>query len=197
MKFKKIIIIIILITLIFSLSGCYENNDNNERIIFNYSIYIGIGKESDFEIIAPIPLNQNGSISKINNFLKLNEGVAEYDLITSEKGQGLKIKSNQNLEIIAKGEKKLDIEIEDEKPRTQLSLLFDENNNGIMDEYNYIYYWFYLNSTHNNIINISISFRVTNDLGSSASRISMFAEGQISGEGWQKIEGKKNYKSID
>ena len=195
MRLKFISFFIIIILLVFILSGCISDDKNSKKEIA-YDFYIKIDNTNGFEydIIIPLSINRNESISKINDYLEIEEGNGNIEYISTKYGYGLKIKSNTNLKIISKGKDKLDIEIENNKPQTQLSLLFDENNNSIMDEYNKVEYWLYLNSTNNDIINVEISLIIKKYHNSSFTSMYCYVEGQIS-NGWQKIEGKKIYKS--
>ena len=94
---------------------------------------------------------ENGSLSEINDYLHIVNGNGNHNFILTEYGSGLNIRSNESLKIISKGNNKLDIEIENNKPQTQLSLLFDENNDSLLDEYNKVKYWFNLNATNNKL----------------------------------------------
>ena len=195
MRLKFISFFIITILLLFVLSGCIADDKNSKKeIAYDFYIKIDIANGFEYDIIVPLSINRNESISKINDYLEIVEGNGNIEYISTKYGYGLKIKSNTNLKIISKGNDKLDVEIENNKPQTQLSLLFDENNNSIMDEYNKVEYWLYLNSTNNDIINVEISLIIKKYHNSSFTSMYCFVEGQIS-NGWQKIEGKKIYKS--
>jgi hypothetical protein len=180
-----------------SVSGCFEDEKekkSNNDLSYEFLIIIESENDGEYNLIVPIPINQNGSESQINDYLEIIKGKGTFNIVITKYGYALNITSDSSISLQSKGNNKLDIELEHEKPKTQLSLLYDENNNSIMDEYDDVKYWFYLNSTNNKSLNVKLSLNIVKSRNSDFTEIFCYIDDELL-NGWQKIEGRKMYQT--
>ena len=143
-------------------------------------------------MIRGILCENNGSLSIIMNNLTVS-GKATYEIIQTNHGKGLKINGNDNVLIESKGN--------EDVPNAKLNMLDDSDNDGsVADEYDYVNYWIYVNST--NISKIK-SIEVRSIIDHSSSRYGgieiycFFKINKIENSGWFKVEGISEEVAMD
>jgi hypothetical protein len=194
---KKNIVSISLIIIFIVLAGCFnndnENNDISDKSTFSiyYWLFVFINdydrNNSEFEIIIPIILLKNDSISILNNYLSINNKNGYEEIIKTKYGIGVKIISNISFKeytyieenkryfksnsgffnnpVIDEDIEELDIpDINNDKyfqdPMVKISL--EDSNRFNENEINDHYFWVYFNSSSNLNISIFLKFEINN-----------------------------------
>ena len=190
------IITICIIALSILLSGCIEygndkknGNDKNQKTppsdnSYYYCVYINVTPNSTYELIVPVMITpvmaeNTGNLSIIMNNLIVS-GNANYEIVNTQFGNGLKIKGSNNISIKS--------EANESVPNAKLNFLYDSNNDGyVSDEYGDVKYWIYINLTNiSNVIYLEVFGSVSHG---SATISSFFQIESIKDKGWIIIDG--------
>lgn len=101
---RRGLIIFIIITIIISLSGCINNDNNNKKnISYIYEVDINPDNEDYYYIKIPIPINEKNFASTIVSNIKILEGNCNYSLNLSNE-VSLDIYSNNKLILKSEGD---------------------------------------------------------------------------------------------
>ena len=174
----SVLIAIVMITL--SFTGCFSENDNSEKTTASYNIEIAVDREDNYSLIIPFPSNNGEFVSSIYNDLQILKGNCDYHIANTTKGLdnfGLQIDLNSNLKINWQDNNNL------------LYPLSLENRTSREDDswYENEPIWLvYLKSNHNNSIDVNIRYEVDEK----SIMNGFLIKGQIN-NGWNKIIGKK------
>lgn len=182
---KYIIFILLILLLIIIFEGCIFSNDNkNNETNLEYKFEIKIIQESptDYEIYLPIPIDEkNEIIEQVTSALSI-KGEITYEIINTTYGKSIKINGIGDATLNSNGKLKNISE-------AWLSMVNDTNGNGIIDEYNNVNYFIFLNSSTNSKIQIIESFRFYNNIKEESYNSWINTE---LNNGWQLVEGKRD-----
>ena len=182
----------ILIIICISSTGCYDSpeedndkEDTSKRRTNNlYLVNITLNQSIDFEIIVPLMIDRANLehkqvISELMDHLEYPENV-QIEIVNTTYGDGLRIIGNDSSYI----ESYLDKDIR----LSRLNLLNDTDGDGyILDEYNTVTHWIYINTTNLTAIDrIEIIGSVSRGSFSSMSRIEI---NYVKETGWITVEG--------
>lgn len=93
---------IMVIVLIIFLSIFYIWYSDN-KVSYEYSIEITTANNNNIELYIPIPLTNDEKISEITDYLKIEKGNGQFDIITTDYGKALQIKSSGNITLASSG----------------------------------------------------------------------------------------------
>lgn len=161
------------------------------EIHYIYTIEIMPSAEGDYVLNLPLPINKDGTVSKIVEELRIEEGYGTYKVVNTSYGKSLRVSSNIPVILKASGNERLDIKIENNKPVTSLSMV---NNSGHYYGSGFIECWVHCDmSPEVENITIRINLHVWYDPGDHGSGRDIDAEGNVV-QGWQLIPGRIRIK---
>jgi hypothetical protein len=168
-----------------SFSGCIGNDDGEEinesnfpYFDYHYDIEIQTSLNVSWEIIVPLPLNENDkNISSIVYDLKSNEGI-NWEIIDTNYGKGLHIFGNNNTKLSTDGKNEI--------PYAWLSMY----NSTFGIEKSFGEYWIFVNSSKEKDLSIYIKcwiLKQQSEFEGKAYNSNVNARNLSNG--WQKIRG--------
>lgn len=151
MRQYKIILISVVILIFISISGCIDDDNikDEDMTSYFYKLEITPTTNSSYQIIVPIFVLENNSISQVNDQLTILFGKGTFQLTDTIHGSALLINSSEKFTIYLNGSKMIDFNLNDEMiPSIYLSM--NVNNSHIWKTCNE-HYWIYSNTPNNNV----------------------------------------------
>lgn len=192
-------LLVLIILLIISISGCSFSNENEYSLEIEYLLEIvPQNNNTSYQLCCPIPMNRNGEISSINDYLEISKGDIQYSFTDSIHGIVINITGSGEAIILISIKEEKEYRYGDGFPILSMDKEYEDTGEIDDSDSNAEYYTFLKwdsEETVHILINLHIDYRDSSDEVVLHSNLKQSLEGDIV-NGWNKINGEKSSWAI-